>query len=243
MTAQEARKEQWNKLKDQPLSAKLKYIFTYYWAAIVGCVCVVIFLTSWIGGVISKKDTAIAGYLLNGYADSAYTGNMRQEFLDHLQLDPKKSEFILTSDIYYSPDEMSDTGVHVLESVAVQATTGNLDFLVSDLKSYRIFSAYLADIRTVLTAEQLEKWDSLFVYVEKAALEELTSGEMEIVQLPEYFLSTENMKDPLPIGIRLPESCKLFDAYTFPTGDIVFGFMRNMQNRENTVAFLEYIMN
>ena len=242
MTAKEARQEQWNKLKDQPLSAKLKYICTYYWPAIIGIICVVVFLVSWIGGIIFQKDTALSGYLLNGFSVKSYTGDMRQEFFEHQKLDANDYEFYLTSDIYYSPEEMSDTGVHVLESVAVQATTGNLDFIVSDLQSYRIFSAYLADVRQLLSSEQIAKWSSLFVYVEKAALDELTSGEMEIVELPEYFLSAEGLKDPLPIGIRLPESSHLFDAYAFPQGDIVFGFTQNSTHTENTIAFLEYIM-
>ena len=135
MTAQEARKEQWNKLKDKPLSAKLKYIFTYYWPAIVGGICVIAFLSSWIGANLFKKDTALSGYLLNGYANQSYGGDLRQEFLEHRQLDPSDYECVFNSDIYYSRDELSDTGVHVLEAVTVQATTGNLDFIVTDFIS------------------------------------------------------------------------------------------------------------
>jgi hypothetical protein len=51
------------------------------------------------------------------------------------------------------------------------------------------------------------------------------------------------MTKPFPIGIRLPESSHLFDAYDFPKGDVIFGFFANGKNTENTIAFLEFIMN
>ena len=229
-------------MKDKPLTHKLKYIFTYYWAAILGVICVLAFLVSWIGGAIFRKDTALSGYLLNGFTNPTYAGDFRQEFLEHLQLDSKDYECIFTSDIYYSSDEFSDTGVHVLEAITVQATTGNLDFIVTELESYNIFSAYLADMRTKLSAEQMEKWSDLFVYVETAALEELKSGEMEIVTLPEYHLTSDGLQNPFPIGIRLPDSCRLFDAYNYGGEHIIFGFFTNGANSENAIAFLEYIM-
>lgn len=241
MTAREAHKQQWDKLKDKPLKDKLKYIFTYYWAAILGVVCVIAFVTSWVGSILLQKDVALSGYLLNSITDPAYSGDLTQEFLELLQLDSNEYDFKLHANTSYSSTEISDTSVAVLESIVVQVAAGELDFIVTDLETYPILSAYFTDLRTVMTAEQLEKWKDNLVYVEKDALERLTSGELDTVELPQYFLSDEGLSDPLPLGIRLPASSCLFDAYSFPSGDVIFGITRNVQNLSNTLAFLDYI--
>lgn len=241
MTAREAHKEQWNKLKDKPLKDKLKYIFTYYWAAILGVVCVIAFAVSWISSVLSQKDAALSGYLLNGMTNSSYSIDLTQEFMELQQIDSDVYEFWLHANTSYSSTEMSDTSIAVLESIVVQIAAGELDFIVTDLETYPVLSAYFTDLRTVMTAEQLEKWEDNLVYVEKDALEQLTSGETEIVVLPEYHLSDEGLSDPVPLGIRLPDSCRLFDAYAFPKGEVILGITHNAKNLVNTLAFLEYI--
>ena len=241
MTAREAHKEQWNKLKDKPLKDKLKYIFTYYWAAILGVVCVIAFAVSWISGVLSQKDAALSGYLLNGMTNSSYSIDLTQEFMELQQIDSDEYEFKLQANTSYSSTEMSDTSMAVLESIVVQIAAGELDFIITDLETYPILSAYFTDLRMVMTTEQLEKWEDNLVYVEKDALEQLTSGEMEVVVLPEYYLSDEGLSDPDPLGIRLPDSCLLFDAYAFAPGDVIFGITHNAKNLVNTLSFLEYI--
>ena len=241
MTAREAHKEQWDKLKDKPLRDKLKYIFTYYWATIFGVVCVIVFTVSWISSALSQKDAALSGYLLNGMTNSSYTGDLTQEFMEFQQIDSNEYTFKIHANTSYSSTEFSDTSVAVLESIVVQVAAGELDFIVTDLETYPILSAYFTDLRTVMTAEQLEKWKDNLVYVEKDALERLTSGELDTVELPQYFLSNEGLSDPLPLGIRLPDSSSLFDVYSFPPGDVIFGITRNAQNLSNTFAFLNYI--
>lgn len=241
MTAREAHKAQWQALKDKPLKDKLKYIFTYYWAAILGVVCVIAFGASWISGILSQKDIALSGYLLNSLTDSSYAGNLPLEFMEHQQIDSDIYDFRLTTDTVYSSSEISDTSIAVLESIMVQAATGELDFIVADLETYPTLSAYFTDLGTVLTQEQLEKWGDNLVYVEKDALERLTSDNFEELEIPQYYLTDEGLTNPVPLGIRLPDSCRLLDAYVFPQGNVIFGIAYNAKNTENALAFLEYI--
>jgi hypothetical protein len=243
MTAREAHQAQWEALKDKPLRDKLEHIFTYYWAAILGCVFLIVFLTSWIGGALSQKDTALSGYLLNGITRESYDGDFTQAFMDHQQIDSDKYSFNLTADVSYSSTEISDTTVAVLESIVVQTYAKELDFIVVDLENYPVLSAYYLELTSVLTEEQLQKWQDYFVYVEKDELDKLTTEFSDQVVLPKYHMSTEGMNDPVPLGIRLPENSKLLEAYTYLSKDVIFGITRGVQNTENTLAFLEYILN
>lgn len=243
MTASEAHKAQWQALKDKPLRDKIQYIFTYYWAAILGVVFLIVLLASWIGGALSQKDTALSGYLLNGVTKESYSGDFKQEFMDEHNIDSNEYDFKLTADMSYSSGELSDTSIAVMESIVVQVYAGELDFIVTDLESYPNLSAYFVDLRSVLSEEQLLQWKEYFVYVEKAELDELTSGTPEQITLPKYHLSSEGLQNPIPMGIRLPDTSRLFDAYRYPARDIVFGITQGVANLENTLAFLEYIMN
>ncbi len=243
MTAREAHKEQWNKLKDKPLKDKLKYILTYYWAAILGVICVIAFAVSWISGVLLQKDAALSGYLLNGMTNSSYPGNLAQEFMEHQQIDSNVYDFKLTTDTIYSSAEFSDTSIVILESIVVQVAAGELDFVVTDLHTYPTLSAYFTDLRTILTDEQLQKYRPYFVYVEQEALTNLTSDNFETaLVLPEYYLDDTDLQDPVPLGIRLPDSSHLFDAYDFLSKDVIFGITHASTNLSNTFAFLDYIL-
>ena len=159
----------------------------------------------------------------------------------HQQIDSDIYDFRLTTDTAYSHSELSDTSIAVLESIVVQAATGELDFIVADLETYPTLSAYFTDLGTVLTQEQLEKWGDNLVYVEKEALERLTSDNFEEFEIPQYYLTDEGLTNPVPLGIRLPDSCRLLDAYIFPQGNVIFGIAYNAKNTENALAFLEYI--
>lgn len=241
MTAAEARKQQWDSLKGQPLQ-RLKYVFTYYWPAILGVLCVVIFLTTWIYGIATKKEVALGGHLINAAVVQDNTGDITQAFMEHQQIDAEKYTFNLSYDAHLSSGT-PDTALVAMEALVARIAVGELQFLVSDLENYPIMSAYYADLRNVLSQQQLEQWKDRLVYVEKEALDLLTSDVVDKdIVLPKYYLSAEGLKDPLPIGIRLSDSSCLMDYYKFPKGEVIFGFVHNITETENAIAFLEYIM-
>lgn len=242
MTAQEAHKEQWNKLKDKPLSDKLKYIFTYYWPGILGAALAIILAVTWVTNILNQKEAVLSGYMLNSTSNTSYAGDFVQEFMDFRGINGETHSVNLTSDIMLSVSEYSDSSLAVMESVTVRIVTGELDFVIADLNTYPILSAYFADPKTLLTAEQQEKWKDNFVYVEKASLDKLKSDDVDTIEIPEYHLSTEDLTDPVAMGIRIPATSPLMDAYFFPEGEVIFGITQSVQNIENTLAFLEYIM-
>lgn len=241
MTAAEARKKQWESLKDKPLQDKLRYIFTYYWPGIVGGLCALIFLVSWIGNILLQKDVALGGHFINGVAQSSYAGNLRQDFID-LYLDGTQQDFTLTTDSSMLSDSPMDV-YNGMNAIVTRIAVGDVDFMVGDLATYTQFTAYFADLRNVLTSQQLEQYKDSFVYVEKEALEALTSDNFEIITIPEYFLSADGLKDPIPLGIRLPANCKLLQAYKFPAGEVIFGIPQSAQNIDNAMTFLAYVTN
>ncbi|MBE6940808.1 MAG: hypothetical protein E7455_00765 [Ruminococcaceae bacterium] len=238
MTAKEAHQAQWQKLKDEPLQAKLKYIFTYYWAAIFGIVFAIIFVVSWLVFALTQKEAVLAGYLLNSTTQSSYQGSIAEEFLQDQEIDTDKYTFDLTSDSYYL-----DAETYVLENIITRMGAQDLDFIVTDIYTYTMFTAHLADLETILTAEQLEKYRPYFVYVEQSALDELTNSDAAVgIKLPEYYLESTDLEDPVAMGIRIPDSSRLLDAYSFPMENVIFGIPVSCQRLSMTLEFLDFIL-
>ena len=239
MTAAEARKQRWESLKDKPLREKLKYIFTYYWPGILGGVCVLVFLVSWIGGILLEKETYLYGQMINAIEISDYQGDLAGDFMAHQQIDTSDYEF------HMQPFSLNGTtgtvDYQALEIFAAQIAAGQVDFLVAGKTTYSDLTIYFQDLRAVLSAEQLEKYQDKLMYVEQAALDLLNSDE-EYPPKPEYFTSTEGMTGPVPIAIRLPGDCKIMEAYGFPVGDVLFGIPHNASHAENAFAFLDYAL-
>lgn len=238
MTAKEARQAQWQKLKDKPLQAKLKYIFTYYWAVILGVLFAIVFVVSWLVFALTQKEAVLSGYLLNGTTQSSYQGSIAEEFLQDQQIDSENYMFDLVSDSYYL-----DAETYVFEGIVTRMGARDLDFIVTDLYTYPMFTAHLADWETILTDEQLEKYRPYFVYVEQSALDELAAGDVgDGIKLPQYYLENTGLKDPVVLGIRIPDSSRLLDAYSFPMDDVIFGIPVSNQRLSMTLAFLDYIL-
>lgn len=242
MTANEAHKAQWEKLKDKPLKDKLIHILTYYWAPILGVICLISIAVSWIGNAMFQKDLVLAGYIVNGTNNSSYTGNLPQEFMQHQQIDSSKYDVRLITNAYYSNTDISQGSIQILESIVVQIAAGDLDFIVTDSTTFPTLSAYYADLREVFTEEQLEKYRSRFVYVEKEELDRLLDSTFDTaVILPKYYEDATNLKDPIPLGIRLPESCRFTQAYQFNKGNVTLGIVESTSRIEQLIAFLDFI--
>ncbi len=238
MTAKEARQAQWQKLKDEPLQAKLKYIFTYYWAVILGVLFAIVFVVSWVFFALTQKDAVLSGYLLNGTTQKTYQGSIAAEFLEDQQIDSENYMFDLVSDSYYL-----DAETYVFENIVTRMGAQDLDFIVTDLYTYPMFTAHLADLETILTEEQLEKYSPYFVYVEQSALDVLAAGDVgDGIKLPEYYLDSTNLEDPVVTGIRIPDSSRLLDAYSFPGDDAIFGIPVSCQHLSMTLEFLDFIL-
>lgn len=232
MTAAEARKKQWESLKGQPLSARLKYIFTYYWPGILIGVGVLALFVSWIYGIVTAKDLALSGYLIDTVAVQDYSGNLKDDFMSQHQIDDREYEFRLST--------TSSNTYESWEAYRLHVAAGEVDFIVGEQSVFQYETVFLQDLRQVLTSEQLEMWKDMIVYVEKDARDALHNEDFP--EVPKYYTSTDGMTDPVPIALRLPDTCKLRQAYLFPEGDVLFGITMQSSNPDNAVAFFSYIL-
>ena len=144
---------------------------------------------------------------------------------------------------------------------------GDLDALSadSDIFTYYANQQVFADLRDVLSPDQIAKYEDLFVYVDQSYIDYLNSEEYQdyistgnfdasnkyAVMADKYnkdFImpNTEpsKMENPVPVGIRLTSSEKLSEsgAYSMTNSIPVIGVMINTKRPEVAVQFLEYLL-
>ena len=86
------------------LKAKLVYILTYYWWAILLGIIAAVILGSVIHGQLTKKQNLLYIACLNVSAGGELEESLRQGYLDFAGEDPKKTDILLYRNMYISAD-------------------------------------------------------------------------------------------------------------------------------------------
>ena len=101
--------------------------------------------------------------------------------------------------------------------------------------------------RRPLTAEQLERYEPLFYYLDQDLLDALN----EAKDSPDYDFGAfttrpdpkdpEAMENPVPVGLYLNTASAFLESY-YITGDAVLAIPVNNDHRENTCKFIDFIL-
>lgn len=235
-------REQNAKMKNASPKEKLSYFKDYYLKATIFIVIGIIFFASLLHSMLSgPKDTAFAALFFNDLGDSSDT-TLADNFAEYMGIDTKEHEVYIDASMNYHetpavteelPTEQSteyslggssmyayDGYVDIQKSMALIASK-ELDIIVGDEEAFSYYAKAecFADITTMLTDEQLEKFkDAMF-----------------------YYTSPETGKT-IPVGIYVTGAAKLEEFYYY-YGDVepILGFIVNSQNPDNALAFLDYI--
>lgn len=242
MTAREAAREEWRKLKDKPLKDKLVHIGTYYWPHILVGGFLLVLAVSTIVTVVTKKDPALQGYFLSTTQREDAAVDLSQAFSEYAGIDTEKYDVTLTPSSF-AVSGSTDMGIADSQIIMSQTAAGALDILCCDVGTVLdyAYSEYFRDLREVLTPAQLEAWEDNLLYIDQTVLDTINEG-MEL----EYTLpdpaAPEQMENPVPVALCIPESSGLWDSFTFLSQSPAIGIIINSQHPETAVQFLEYIL-
>lgn len=228
------------------LKQKFEYLIHYYGptalliAAILGFILYAVLQT-----VLQPK------IVLNGTFINLYTYDTKNEanelgakYLKEKGIDTSKYTAKFGSNLVIS----SDLAVSQQASQALisQVSAGILDFTVGSsdhLLSYG-YEQIFADLTTILSEEQIKKYEPYFLYIDKEILlqkENATFEELESIEYPDC-TKPEDMKNPIPVFISITESDIINDLYGFSDPHRCIGIVFNGKNQENAIEFLDYIM-
>ncbi len=264
MSVHEEIREQQKKLKGQGFKAHLEYFWEYYKIHTLVAVCAIILLSVLIHDIRSNKPYGFYAVLLNS-ASSSSEYILEEGFAPFSGIDTNEYSCFIDTSSSYDLNVITETTIATSQKIMANIAGGDLDILGadSDIFTYYANQEVFCDLRTVLSQEQLSKYEDLFVYVDQGYLDYLNSEEYQTYVSTGEFDSSNKyaviaddynknftfppsdpsvMENPIPVGIRLDGSKVLANSGAYQNSVPVAGVIINTSRPELAVSFFDYLL-
>ncbi len=255
-------REQRAKLKGQGPKAYLRYFWDYYKVHTAVVIVVVIGLISVIRSVAGQKETAFSVIMLNaGAYEETYYNAVYQGFAAYADIDTDKYELGVDLTESLAAGGGSQYDYATMQKIVVQEAAQQLDTLVANAYQFNRYAmgGTYADLRDVMTKEQLSKYEGRIFYVDAAAIrardEKLEDGmTFEEEPSPEEAAAAEKvgtfvlpdpdkMEEPIPYGIVTTDAPFMKTSGIYGDTVNVWGCVANSTHKDLSVKFLEFLDN
>ena len=247
----EFRKEREEALRNSTLKEKISYYWYYYkWHAfIIGFAFVSV--VSIIYNAITAKDIVLYAIFPNSTTLAEDNGAAYvQTFADHIQLDTDKYEIYIDRSLYLSDlSSYNEDTYAAVQKIATYVAAGEIDLMISDpdIFNYYMYLDYLADLRNILTEEQLARYADRLYYMDYTIYEEkqaaVDANGVYTIVYPDP-TKPEEMANPIPVGIVMDDADPaFFETYKFVgKASPVISVIANTEQFENVQSYIDYIM-
>lgn len=242
-------KEEREALKHGTPKQKFAYFLDYYKWHVVITVAVIAFVASLVYQSVTRKDTAFYAALVNVY-ELASTDEYAQSFAVYADIDTSEYDIVFDSSMHISSSGMDQETITSTQKMMVYIAAGEIDVLMSDAATVEqyAYNDCFYDLREVLTAEQIQKYEPYFYYMDRAVADAINAARED----PNYDYSTapahpdpkkpEAMEEPIPVGICLDEAQSLQEVFYFLNGDGVLAVTATSPNLEAVVKYIDFIL-
>ena len=246
-------KDQRDAIKNGTFKEKFSYFLDYYKWYVIAIVVVVIFATSLIYNYVTKTESILSGIMLNTYIDDVDSKDeLIQTFIEEHNIDASEYHVDLNTTYSYSTDNAgnsADANFSVLQAITAQAGNRMLDFMTGDTATMVDFAykGWFTDLTTVLTEEQITKYEPYFLYIDQAILNEIEKAfeeleDIDTIKRPDP-TNPDAMKEPIPVFIDMSKCEKLTSLYTYEMDKILFGVFANTPHPEMVQKFVDFARN
>jgi hypothetical protein len=240
-------KEEREALKHGTWKQRISYYWLYYKWYVIVAAAILVFIISFVHNILTRKEDAFAAAFINAWAQEGAEDYL-QTFAQEAGIDLNEYQINMDSYLYITQGSLDQTTMVTTQKVMVYIASSSLDVLAADETTFQSYgySEVLADLRTLLTPAQLERYQPYFYYIDtkvqekKLALEE-QSGSSEGLIYPDP-TKPELMEDPVPVAVFINNSPSLQQVYTFSEDDVPMGIVVNSPRQQAALAFLDYVM-
>lgn len=242
-------KEERAALKNGTLKEKISYFFCYYKWHVIIAIAVIAFAVSLIHQILTQKDNAFFAALINTI-ELEDAGNYNQGFTEYAAIDTNEYDTMFDTSMRINPDPSSvdESTMTSTQKVMVYLAAQEIDVLAAGdivMNSYAYNDSFY-DLRELLTAEQITKYEPYFYYMDRAVAEERNAmdySDPDYATLPDYPdpRNPEAMRDPVPVGIYLDAADTLKENYYFLDENPILAVAANTKHPETVLQYIEYI--
>jgi hypothetical protein len=252
--AAEIRAEQKAALKNMPFKKKVAYFWEYYRFHVLITVVLVMVAVNFITSIVGQKPYSFYGIMLNSFElDGAA---WQEEFAAYAELDEEKSQCYIETQTFLDIDSLDQYNIASIQRVLALVATGDLDVIVSDGPAFTYYAdaEIFLDLRTVLSAEEIARYEGDFFYIDQAFIERRKndvnlaldysdtpkSNEEKLNDL-EKRRHPENMENPIPVGIFVTDAALIKATGAYPLFEPIYGIAVSSQRLEVAVKYLEFL--
>lgn len=241
-------KEERAALKHGTVKQKWQYFLDYYKWYVIAAVALLGFAGSWIYQVVTAKDTAFNATLINAF-EMTSGEEYSQRFAEYAGIDTGEYDVIFDSSMHIDLSSMGQDTYTATQRLMVYVAAGEIDVVLSDaaLIEQYAYSETFEDLRTLLTEEQIERYEPYFFYLDQAVMDAIDEAQAE----PNYDYTSipahpdprkpEDMERPVPVGIYLEGAQSLGETYYFGEEDVVLAVAATSKNREAAAKFIDFV--
>ena len=264
MSVHEEIREQRKKLKGQGFKAHLSYFWDYYKVHTFVALILIIFLVILIRDVKNNKPAAFYAVLVNS-GSGFISEDLSQTFADYAGIDTKEYDCNFDTSTSFNPSLTDQTTLAAVEKVIANISAKDLDVMVADESSFSYFANQedFIDLTLVFTKDELATLEPYIVYVDQAYLDYLNSDEYQAyissyqydtsnkyaVMAADFAergivppLSKDDMENPIPIGLRVPESSPLVTSGAYEGTAPICAIVVNTQRIGTAKDFIRWAL-
>lgn len=237
-------------LKDQPLKEKLKYFRDYYLTTTLVVLAIIVGAVWLIKDMVSGKETAFNAVFVNALQLQEALDPFTDPFIESIGIDQEKYEVRIDAS-YTLSEGYDENSYYSMQIIMTRLAAQEIDVMAMDAANFTkyVYNETYADLRTFLPETLLSKLEAegKVFYMDQAfltTLAELQEKTYEdpnaVIEYPQY-TDPEAMEDPVPIGIRLTDSPKFQEYFTYGSSEAYIGIAINSLHQENAVTFISYL--
>lgn len=241
-------REEREAIKNGSFKEKWNYFWEYYkWHVIVGSI-VLVLVIMFIHDMATKKDLIFYGFFINAVADDTASEKFLNDFIELAELDTENYSVSIEDTVSITKGSYDEVSYTSSQKMTVYLSAGDLDFIAADETTFEQYASAdtFMDMRTILSEEQLEKYEQYFYYVDMVEVRKNEEASLSVSMDYEAKVydhtSAEGLEEPVPVALYINSSEKLNEAYTFTEEAVVIGIPLNTSHLETALLFIDYIL-
>ena len=215
------------------------YIFwEYYRWHILVIALFAIFVISFSYIQLAKPEDGFLAFVING-SNRSDDSNIALQFSEYAQIDSSAQQ--VTIEYLTIEDSIDDKSYAAMQKVITYASSQRLDVAVMDKA---LFSAYacegmFADLRSLLSFDQLARLEGKLYYIEKSTLDSILQG---IPASSPLSTNIASFTEPVPLGIDLSCFPQFSERIIYPGNDPCIGIVNSSQRKDLAVRFIDFLI-
>ena len=267
-------KAQSRKARKKGRKAWLSWFWTYYKFQTLGAIIVAAILISVIHSIATNKPEALSVVFLNVESEDGRYGNVSDTLSENLAaetgIDTSKNTVSMDLSNYIAPGGAADQmQMASSEKIIAYTSAKTLDLLGGDAYNFCDYASVgmYADLRDVLSDEQIKKYEPYFYYIDNALIEKRSEASQSTDTAVQNSWKTgtildaadasaaskaesrssftapdpKTMQDPVPVGIILTDAPYFSGLGLYEDAVPVIGVVANSKHTDAAVRAVDFL--